>query len=661
MNIILKKITIENFKGLIGKHEITLNSPHRTLILGANHIGKTTTADAIHWVLFGKNSKGETNFGISPKDKAGNLISHLDNIVILDITVDGREYSLQRTRKEKWTKPRGEAEEVLSGYTMLFFVNGEKYIERDYKIFINGLINESLFLAITNPEYFPTLKPEEQRQLLIKMVGMKSDEEIATGNPEFAGILKSIEGKDVKEYRQHLSYKMKEIKKTMEDIPGRISERKAEANSLRNDNCDYNAAEKRIAEIDKEIQDNQSKMQDCSLVLNKRFEEKANIHKEIDELRNKVREIERRYDDTNAEEYSNSQSAIRNAESKVNTIKSRIQSEEYSMKMHNRSAEEMERRKAKFRKEWQECEDMEFVWDTTKEICPTCGQRLLITDISRMIDVAQKRFDDAKQERQNDLDRTAKELKAEAERIDAVKRTSEKKLKDLKAELTDAEAELKRLQNTPIPQNNYLEDEDWKRLSEEIEAKNEELQKLDEQKDTNADDTIKQLTETNNALSRERNGLVYKFTQKEQMDKCEKRIQELTEQQSTLNQQLAYLEKQDYIAEQFQFAMIQDLQDRVNGLFGMVKFSMFKKMINGNCEPTCELTLHGTPYKDLSNSERVNAGLDIINVISRFNDVYAPVIIDNAESVTDVLQTQAQQILLIVSRDEQLTVVNETM
>lgn len=88
---------------------------------------------------------------------------------------------------------------------------------------------------------------------------------------------------------------------------------------------------------------------------------------------------------------------------------------------------------------------------------------------------------------------------------------------------------------------------------------------------------------------------------------------------------------------------------------------MFKKLINGNCEPTCELTLHGTPYKDLSNSERINAGLDIINVISRFNDVYAPVIIDNAESVTDVLQTQAQQILLIVSRDEQLTVVNETM
>ena len=43
----------------------------------------------------------------------------------------------------------------------------------------------------------------------------------------------------------------------MEDIPGRISERTAEANSLRDEECDYKAAEKRIAEIDKEIQENQ--------------------------------------------------------------------------------------------------------------------------------------------------------------------------------------------------------------------------------------------------------------------------------------------------------------------------------------------------------------------------------------------------------------------
>lgn len=662
MNIIFSKIMIENFKGVLAKREITF-SPRKTMLLGANHTGKTTTADAANWVLFGKNSKGKADFGITPTDEHNEPIPHLENIVTLDLTADGREYSLQRVRKEKWTKPRGQADEVLSGYTTLFFVNGEKYTEKEYKAFVDGLISENLFRAITNPEYFPLLKPEEQRQLLIKMIGVKSDEEIAANNPEFAAMLKSIEGKDVKEYRQQLSYKMKEVRKAIDDIPGRISERKAEANSLRDDWCDYKAAEERIAEIDKEIQDNQSKMQDCSIVLNKRFEEKANIRKEIDELRNKEREIERRYDDANAEEYRNSLSAIRNAESKINAIKSRIQSEEYSMKMNERCVEDMERRKVNFRKEWQECEAMEFVWDTANETCPTCGQRLPQDDIEKMENDARNRFNTSKANKQDNLDRIAKELKAEAERIDAVKTSTAKKIADLKSELADAEAQLKRLQETfttPIHVY-YTDDADWERLSEEIEAKNKELQKLDEQKDSNADETIQQLTEANNALSRERNGLVYKFTQKEQMEKCEQRVQELTDMQRTLNQQLADLEKQDYTAEQFQFAVIQDLQDRVDGLFPTIRFKMFNTLLNGNVEPTCVLTMNGVSYPNLSTSEKIVAGLECIEAMCQFNQMFTPIWVDNSESITSVPQTTSQQILLVVSAGQPLTVVHETM
>lgn len=662
MNIIFNKITIENFKGVLAKREITF-SPRKTMLVGANHTGKTTTADAAHWVLFGKNSKGKADFGITPTDENNQPIPHLENTVTLDITADGRDYSLQRVRKEKWGRVKQQIEETLQGYTTLYFVNGEKCTEKDYKIFVDGLISENLFRAITNPEYFPSLKPEEQRQLLIKMVGVKSDEEIAAGNTEFTAMLKSIAGQDVKEYRQQLSYKMKELKKTMEDIPGRISERKAEINSLRDDECDYKAAEERIAEIDKEIQDNQSKMQDCSLVLNKRFEEKSNIRKEIDELRNKEREIERRYDDANAENYRNSQSAIRNAESKVNAIKSRIQSEEYSMKMHERSVEDMERRKANFRKEWQECEAMEFVWDTTKETCPTCGQRLPQDDIEKLESDARNRFNTAKADMQDKLDKEAKELKAEAVRIDVGKQVIAKKIAILKAELGDEEAELKRLHETSTAPAHvyYTDDVDWKRLSEEIVVKNEKLQKLDEQEDTSADETIKQLTEANNALSRERNRLVYKFTQKEQAEKCEQRIQELTEQQRTLNQQLADLEKQDYTAEQFQFAVIQDLQDRVNGLFPTIRFKMFNTLLNGNVEPTCVLTMNGVSYPNLSTSEQIIAGLECIEAMCQFNQVFTPIWVDNSESITNVPQTTSQQILLVVSAGQPLTVVNETM
>lgn len=662
MNIIFKTITIENFKGVRDKRVITF-STRRTMLVGDNHTGKTTTEDAAHWVLFGKDSHWKSDFGITPTDENNEPIHHLESTVTIDITADGIEYSLQKVRKEKWVRVKQQTEETLQGYTTLYFVNGEKYTEKDYKVFINGLISESLFRAITNPEYFPSLKPEEQRQLLIKMVGVKSDEEIAAENPEFAAMLKSIEGQDVKKYRQQLSYKMEEVKKAIADIPGRISERKAQANSLRDYECDYKAAEERIAEIDKEIQDNQSKIQDCSLVLNNRFEEKANIRKEIDELRNKEREIERRYEEANAEANRNAQSSIRNAESKVNAIKNRIQSEEYSMKMHNQSAKEMERRKANFRKEWQECEAMEFVWDTTKETCPTCGQRFPQEDIEMLESDARNRFNTEKSNKQNNLDRIAKELKTEADRIDVVKMSTAKKIADLKAELDDAEEELKKVQETTAKQIlvDYRNDADLQKVKQDICAKHEELQKLDEQKDTNAEETTKQLTEANNALSRERNGLVYKLTQKEQMEKCEKRINELTEQKRTLNQQIADLEKQDYIAKQFQFAVIQDLQDRVNKLFPTIRFKMFNTLINGNVESTCVLTMHGVSYPNLSTSERIIAGLECIEAMCQFNQVFAPIWVDNSESITSVPQTTSQQILLVVSAGEPFSVVHETM
>lgn len=652
MNIIFNKIIIENFKGVIGKREITF-SPHKTMILGANHSGKTTTSDAAHWVLFGKNSTGETNFGITPKDESGNLILHLDNSVTLDIMADSREYSLQRVRKEKWTKPKGQVDEVLSGYTTLYFVNGEKYTEKDYKVFIDGLISENLFRAITNPEYFPSLKPEEQRILLVKMIGEKSDEEIAAGNSEFSAILKSIEGQDIKTYRQQLSYKMKELKNVMKDIPGRISERKMEINNIRAKGYDFTELAKNLEEKNKKIKENKEKIKDSSSLPKEDIEKKILLRSEIKKIKDEQYVIEQQYDDDNEK----ADEEKKDLGKKIEKIKKDIKSEEDKLKGHKKNIEDFELRKADFRKEWKKCEDMEFVWDSLNENCPTCGQRFSNDDIESLKKEARKRFNECKMKKQNDLDKKAAEFKAEDEKFYAEKCSLEKKIKDLKDDLEEAE----RLKKTDVIHKDFKEDSQWLALEKKIRFKENEIKKIDDSKDVDVEAKVDNLEKENEKLEEECKDFTNKLAYRNTIRDVEQRIRELTEQLQTLNQQLAELEKQDYTAEQFEVAIIQDLQDRVNGLFSMVSFNMFKTMINGNREPTCELTLHGTPYKDLSNSERINAGLDVINAMSRFNNAYAPVIVDNAESVTDVLPTQAQQILLIVSRDEQLTVVNETM
>ena len=65
--------------------------------------------------------------------------------------------------------------------------------------------------------------------------------------------------------------------------------------------------------------------------------------------------------------------------------------------------------------------------------------------------------------------------------------------------------------------------------------------------------------------------------------------------------------------------------------------------------PTCEALINGVPYSDANTASQINAGLDIINVLSKFYGVTAPVFIDNRESVSFILPTETQIVNLIVS------------
>ena len=97
--------------------------------------------------------------------------------------------------------------------------------------------------------------------------------------------------------------------------------------------------------------------------------------------------------------------------------------------------------------------------------------------------------------------------------------------------------------------------------------------------------------------------------------------------------------------------------DRVNGLFQLVKFKMFDTQVNGAEVETCVATVNGVPYNDgLNQAMRVNAGLDIINAISKHIGVSAPIFIDQAESINDLIPTNSQLVRLMVTKDNQLTI-----
>ena len=107
-----------------------------------------------------------------------------------------------------------------------------------------------------------------------------------------------------------------------------------------------------------------------------------------------------------------------------------------------------------------------------------------------------------------------------------------------------------------------------------------------------------------------------------------------------------------YLIDEFIKHKVDLLSEEINSHFKFAKFKLFDVQINGGIAECCEVTYKGVSYSDLNNASRINIGIDIINTLCKLNDRFCPVIIDNSESVTDILQTESQQVRLVVSADD---------
>ena len=141
--------------------------------------------------------------------------------------------------------------------------------------------------------------------------------------------------------------------------------------------------------------------------------------------------------------------------------------------------------------------------------------------------------------------------------------------------------------------------------------------------------------------------------------KRKERIAELEASLKDKAQAVADIEKEEAEIKVFTEAKINMLGEAVNSKFGVVKFKLYDTQINGGYAECCEATVNGVPYtRGLNSAARINAGLDIIRTLQRYYDVYAPVFVDNKESVTELVNMDCQLVCLQVTGDKELVINN---
>ncbi len=648
----LLKLSLTNFQGIKSLSFDFLGGQSAT-IYGDNATGKTTVYNAVTWLLFDKASTAVKNYTPKTKGTDGDIhnLEHSSEAVFqLD---SGRVVTLKKIFKEIYKKKRGSVHEEFDGHTTEYYVDDVPVKEKDFSenvlIFCGGDREKPKML--TMPDYFSEqISWEARRKILLDICGDISDSEIIEGNealnelPDFLRIVGTTEQYHTPdEFQKMAKAKKAEINKQLESIPSRIDEAER---AVPDTTGLYTEDIKRTIEI------LSKKLDELTLKKSTMFTNgtaTAELQSKIAEIKTKLAEGKAQHIKVQSEKNSDIDADIILAKRDVSEAKRKIE----DIKEDIRRAETRYRGLNKLRDEL--LAEYEKVsnerWDETQTVCPTCHQSLPTEEIEKMLEEfnlnKSKKLENINQRGKTEASKT--EITELEKRISTLKidlETTEQKKRDLESIV--AELETRRVPLVP-----YETTEEYASFTTEI-AKLE-IKIADEVncKSEAVDAVEREIMAVKEAIRAEQDKQMRLSLAEQQY----KRIAELEETEKHLAAEFEELEKGIYLCEVFIKTKVSALNDRINEKFKNVRFRLFQEQINGGLKEDCEVmipTADGrmVPYSFANNAARINAGLEIIGILSEHWGLKMPVFVDNAESVTKLLETNTQTIRLVVSESD---------
>ena len=635
----LLNLTLDNFKGT--KHfSLDLPDGCGAAIYGENGTGKTTLADAWCWLLFGVDSKGQSDsknggFQVSTKGTNG-----LDYSVSAVIEVDGRTHTLRRVYREEFSRKNGESEKgQAKNHTDYYLDDTPLKTKKQYDAFIDTLFpSREIGRALTVPSYFPReLEPGSRRELLLKLFSPEiTEDSVMDRHPELAR-LRTYKGyKTVEQYRDWAKAQRTAVNKELDSIPGRIDE----ANLAKRE-------EVPTPEDDAVFQRLQA--------------EKAKLAMKISTIRSGSAQMDaiRRKSETEAllsERRATYMGKFLHANDALNAdaqaLRKEISDKERAVFLLKRKKEERILFMEGIRKEidhlgekWQEWQGKRF--DESSTVCPTCGQPLPPEQMQE----AREKFNLTRSETIRQIEEQGTQLRERLKRDSAAVKEEQKTITAAEQELAELQEKLDKLAAAIVTPPPFEETEDFRKLTKEIEGLRQEEAILK----VSAEKQLAPLLEKEEAIQQRLDELARKRLNVEMNRQQEQRIRDLLAKQKELNLQLTTLDDGLTLADQFIRLRAMDLEEDINSHFEVVRWKLFDMQVNGGVKTCCEAMADNdngifVEYgSNLNDGRRIQAGVDIINAITKATGVTAPIWIDGAGELTKKLNTQSQCVRLYAS------------
>lgn len=650
-NINLQRLTLRHFKGV---QELTIEPEGQDAnIFGANATGKTTIFDAFLWLLFDKDSQNRKDFQIKTVDDYNREIHGLTNEVEAVMVYGGQAVTLTKSYREKWTKKRGAQQSTFTGHTTDYKIDGVPANKAEFNAKISEIVQENTFKELTSPSYFnQSLKWQERRERLLAIGGDVSDDEVFRANPELEPLKTALENRNVSGHKKMVMAKRKEINDELERLPVRINEAARSMPDTPDQTKDELQA--RIESLNGQIDEAKNEKRQIE-----QSDQQTAVQNELARLKGERLTIENKHRQAQQTEYNEKSQQINALKRESDQLRNTVQAKEAQAGRKSEEAMDVDDAVANLRESYatEKNKTFEAPHETT---CPTCRQELPADQIETARERAEADFNHEKAESLEKIaaegkkkSEYAKQLRSEAEGLQEQAAENSKQadaLEDQISQLTNERDSLTSLETV------LANDSDYQAIKEKEQSLQQSLGQTEAPNTDEIDETIKQLQQQAQQVEAQ-------LAMFDQRAKTQARINELEQEEEKMAAEYERLEQELYLTESFTRTKVNMLEQQINSKFKYANFKLFKTNINGGIEETCETLYEGVPYSaGLNNAARINVGLDIINTLSTHYGVQAPIFIDNREAVSQLIDTDAQIINLIVSdQDKQLRVENNQL
>lgn len=649
MQVILKKLVLANFKGIKEKE---IDFTEKTNISGDNATGKSTIFDAYSWLLWGKDSFNRKDYEIKPYDENNDIIHNLESSVVGIFDIDGKEIKFERIYKEVWSKKRGSNTETFTGNTTDFYINDVPKKKKEYEEEIEKIVSEDEFNLLSNPLYFNTiLDKKDRRKILLSLVKDVSIDDVKAANKEFEDL--DLSNYTIEEIQAMAKATCKKINDKLKEIPARIDELEKTKTTE-----DFTELEKEKENLKEEIEDLDKKLagsRNVSEELDKKYSEISKIKDEISKINSDFEDGKNQKLKDLEEEHTDLRRKITMAEFEINNARKTIELLESDIKTKTETLTKTKKNLEDMRIKWGEIQKKRFDGSLS---CPTCGKEF---DEDKKEEIL-KRFNLEKSRQLEMLSESGKEnnesvafMNEQIETLDKTIKEEQAKIDKLRKTLDENMQAREKIQGQ-MDQVKALslcdkKVEEIKGLEDKIKAIEEEIANVGKEDNS---EILSQKEAYNERLDEVNTKLSNQGLNAELDEKIKKHMDEEKE----LGKEFEIQQEKLYLCDEYIKTYTHLVSDKINDLFTKVEFKLFDTQINGGIVETAEATYKGVPYGSLNSAAQINAGLDVINSLSKHYEKEIPIFVDNAESVNELVETQSQLITLSVSKYKNLRVEN---